>query len=343
VSGRRFGYVFDPLFLLCCALYAANRWWIKPHCHIEFFHSWFNDCLLIPCALPPLLLMHRVLGLRPRWAMPTFGEIAAHWAGWSVLFEVIGPHIMRTVGDPWDAVAYAGGAVVAAGVWHFPFPPCRGFDLLAPHYRWMERLLAGSKLQRCRTAFLNSIPPPRRALLIGEGNGRFLAPFQQAFPAAHCVCVDASAVMLERARRSLEAAGLHTENVEFIQADVLESVRNPQSAIRNAPEFDLVVTNFVLDCFQPEQLAELTKGLAATLKPGGRWLLADFSEPASGLRKWRARLILEGMYLFFGWIAMLPADRLTPPDELLAKNGFVLRERLVFDWGLLHSDLWQRG
>ncbi|HTA30608.1 MAG TPA: hypothetical protein VK731_08975, partial [Candidatus Cybelea sp.] len=61
---RRFGYVFDLLFLVCCALYASNRWLIKPHCHLAFFHNWFNDVLLIPCALPPLLLAHRWLRLR---------------------------------------------------------------------------------------------------------------------------------------------------------------------------------------------------------------------------------------------------------------------------------------
>jgi hypothetical protein len=63
---RRFGYVFDPLFLVCCALYAVNRWLIKPHCHIVFFHSWFNDILLIPCALPPLLLVRLGFVLRQR-------------------------------------------------------------------------------------------------------------------------------------------------------------------------------------------------------------------------------------------------------------------------------------
>src|SRR5580658_4433734 len=65
VAVKRFGYVFDPFFLACCALYAVNRWLIKPHTHIAFFHNWFNDALLIPCALPPLLLAHDLLRLRP--------------------------------------------------------------------------------------------------------------------------------------------------------------------------------------------------------------------------------------------------------------------------------------
>ncbi len=115
---KRFAYLCDPLFLLCCALYATNRWVIKPHVHIEFFHSWFNDTLLIPCALPPLLFTHRVLGLRADDRPPTPLEIISHVVGWSVLFEVIGPHIMRTTGDPWDAVAYAVGGLAAGCWWH---------------------------------------------------------------------------------------------------------------------------------------------------------------------------------------------------------------------------------
>jgi hypothetical protein len=114
---RRFNYVFDWLCLLCCALYAANRWVIKPHTHIVFFHSWFNDTLLIPCALPPLLWLHRRLGLRTHDQPPTPMEIAAHVVGWSILFEVIGPHIMRTTGDPWDAVSYAVGGTIAGFWW----------------------------------------------------------------------------------------------------------------------------------------------------------------------------------------------------------------------------------
>ncbi|EEF62220.1 hypothetical protein [Pedosphaera parvula] len=116
---KRFNYLLDPLFLICCGLYVVNRWVIKPHVHAAFFHNWFNDGLLIPCALPPLLLLHKLCGLRNHDAFPTTGEIAAHLVGWSVLFEWIGPRIMRTTGDPWDVVAYAVGAVLAFVWWRF--------------------------------------------------------------------------------------------------------------------------------------------------------------------------------------------------------------------------------
>lgn len=35
------------------------------------------------------------------------------------------------------------------------------FDRIAPHYRWLEAILAGNVLQRARTAWLAATPPPR--------------------------------------------------------------------------------------------------------------------------------------------------------------------------------------
>ncbi|MDB6065068.1 MAG: Methyltransferase type 12 [Pedosphaera sp.] len=339
---KRFGYLRDPLFLLCCCCYALNRWWIKPHFHSAFFHNWFNDLLLIPCALPPLLLVHDRLGLRARNTPPSALEIAGHLIGWSVLFEVIGPHIMRTTGDPWDVVAYATGALPAWLWWRwFHRAEHRersvNFDPLAPHYRWMEWLLAGPKLQRCRTAFLDSIPAPRHVLLLGEGNGRFLTELLRIHPGAHCTCMDASARMLECARARVQSSGLAANSVQFIHANILNWTPP-------AGQFDLIVSHFFLDCFRPDQLAQLLPRLAAAAAPGAGWLLADFQEPREpAWAKWRARLILRSMYWFFGFATHLPAAHLTVPDASLENLGFVLRERRTYDWGLLHSDLWGRA
>jgi hypothetical protein len=114
---RPFRYLRDPLFLFGCAAYALNRWLLKPHLHSTFLHSYFNDLFLIPCALPPLLLLQRWLKLRSHDGPPTAGEIGFQLVVWSILFEWIGPHIMpHAVGDPWDVVAYAVGGLFA-GLW----------------------------------------------------------------------------------------------------------------------------------------------------------------------------------------------------------------------------------
>ena len=82
--------------------------------------------------------------------------------------------------------------------------------------------------------------------------------------------------------------------------------------------------------------------LASVAAPGAAWLLADFQMPSGGLRRCRARVIHAMMYAFFRLVARLPARRLTPPDEFLKAQGFVLAERRTSEWGLLHTDLWER-
>lgn len=116
---NRFRYWRDGLFLLACFLYALNRWVLKPRVHSAFLHDHFNDLLLIPCALPLLLLAQRWLKLRCNDEPPTAGEIGLNLLLWSVLFEGIGPHLMRhATGDPWDVVAYVAGGIVAGLWWH---------------------------------------------------------------------------------------------------------------------------------------------------------------------------------------------------------------------------------
>lgn len=118
---RSFRYCGDPLFIACCALYVVNRWVIKPHIAIAFFHNWFSDSLLIPCALPPLLWLQSRLSIRARDVIPSWREIGFHLFIWSILFEVVGPLIYpRAVGDWRDVLAYVAGGLIAGWWWNAP-------------------------------------------------------------------------------------------------------------------------------------------------------------------------------------------------------------------------------
>ncbi len=210
------------------------------------------------------------------------------------------------------------------------------FDTLAPHYRWMEPLLAGEKLQRCRVAFLAHVTTAKRILIVGEGHGRFLVECRRALPAAQITCVDASQRMLAIARSRLANAGLGSERVTFLHADVL--AWNPPAGVA-----DLLVTHFFLDCFRPEQLRLLIAQLAQAAQPHAAWLLSDFQVPPAGLPRLRARLILKAMYVFFRVATRLPAGKLSCPDDLIRNQGFELRHRHQSEWGLLRSDFWERN
>lgn len=115
----RFGYLRDPLFLVCAGTYALNRWWLKGLSSSPFVRGHLNDLLLIPAALPVMLWIHRCLQLRHHDAPPSSGEIGLHLVVWSLLCEWVGPKwLQKGTADPWDVVMYSFGAVVAWGIWN---------------------------------------------------------------------------------------------------------------------------------------------------------------------------------------------------------------------------------
>ena len=209
------------------------------------------------------------------------------------------------------------------------------FDRLAPHYHWLEKIFAGGLMQRCRTTFLAHTKNCRRALLVGEGTGKFLVALLRANPRIHITCVESCAGMITQARRRLQHEQFASARVQFEQMDALDW---PPPAER----FDLVATNFFLDCFSAEQLQTLVPRRAAATTAEALWLLTDFRLPERGWRRWRAGVILAALYAGFKLATALSANWLTPPDPLLRRAGFRLVQRRLANFGLAHSDVWQR-
>jgi ubiquinone/menaquinone biosynthesis C-methylase UbiE len=209
------------------------------------------------------------------------------------------------------------------------------FDRIAPHYRWIEGLLAGGQLQGARTAWLDAIRghhSSSRVLIIGEGNGRFLQAFIQQCPNAAITCLDSSPRMIELARSRL---GSRASNIEWVCAKVLQWKGPPKT-------FDLVVTHFFFDCFEPDQVEAMVHHLAPMASPKAEWLMADFTAPDPGSPSLLSRGLLALLFAFFNQTANVTARTLTPPDSWLQQQGFHLHRRRPFAFGLLHSDWWRR-
>lgn len=228
------------------------------------------------------------------------------------------------------------GNMVASRLCFFKAPSDMSFDLLAPHYRWMEFLLAGEKLQRCRTTFLNQIPNAKQILLLGEGHGRCLVECCLRFPNARITYLDSSRRMLDQARRHLARHDFGTDRIQFIHSDVFDWIPPEKT-------YDLVIANFFLDCFCSDQLERIAERIASTATLGGHWLIADFQTAQSGFRHFRSQMILRAMYFFFRVFTGLHAKKLTAPDAYLQSAGFVLHRRTESEWGLLHADWWKRA
>jgi ubiquinone/menaquinone biosynthesis C-methylase UbiE len=209
------------------------------------------------------------------------------------------------------------------------------FDAVAPWYLTLETIAFGDALQRCRVACLGELQSPRRALIVGEGNGKFLCELLRAHPSLEIDCIDASERMLRLARERVEREfPERVHSIRFLQRDIT-SWTPPEN------HFDLIVTHFFLDCFPAARIADMVTELARAATVEATWLLADFCIPAGGFARFRAGLWLAAMYRFFQSTAGIKADELVDAATFLQAEGFALARQHLSRKGMLKSELWR--
>jgi ubiquinone/menaquinone biosynthesis C-methylase UbiE len=207
------------------------------------------------------------------------------------------------------------------------------FDSIAPYYRWIETIVFGNALQRARIYWIDAIPHPKRALIVGEGNGRFLCELLRVHPKIDIDCIDASERMLQLTRSRVRRT--HPESlahVRFFHQNILNW--SPRHS------YDLLVTHFLLDCFESEKLELIVAKLAETARQNAVWLIADFTLPKEHFARAHATLWLRVMYAFFRLTARIKAKKLVDPTPYLEANGFIRTSMKLSRWRMLRADVY---
>jgi SAM-dependent methyltransferase len=199
----------------------------------------------------------------------------------------------------------------------------------------MEYLIFGSYLQQCRMLRIAEMTASRRALLYGDGDGRFLAELVRRAPEMWVVAVDASGEMLRQAAKRLPSEA----QVRLVHADALTC---EAAAFPEAP-FDLVASHFFLDCFDEEELAVLAAHVNAAAGEGAVWVVTDFAIPRLPVARQVGRLVVSGLYLAFGLLTGLRTRRLPDHGPVMRDSGWRLEDRRALLLGLLVSERWRRS
>jgi SAM-dependent methyltransferase len=202
------------------------------------------------------------------------------------------------------------------------------FDAIARPYRWLEYLTLGPLLQRTRAHFLPLLLDRRKAIVLGDGDGRFLAELLSQNRTLRADAVDSSSSMLALLRHRTDAARVTTHHVGALDFHPKDTV-------------DLVATHFFLDCLTQDEVDTLTQRLATSLEPGGLWVVSDFRIPA-GLMRVPASLYVGALYRIFGLLTGLQVRDLPDIAGALARAGLAcvgVHHRL---FGLLTSELWRK-
>jgi ubiquinone/menaquinone biosynthesis C-methylase UbiE len=206
-------------------------------------------------------------------------------------------------------------------------------DPIARSYRWLEYTAFGLALEHSRFDFLSYAVESRRVLILGEGDGRFLAQFLRCNRHASVEVVESSGRMIQLARQRVPLA--ERSRVEFRQVDALSH------SLPHGP-FDLAVSHFFLDSLSGRDAEALISKVSTMLSPGADWLLSEFQEPPGLAQRLHARLWLRTMYRFFALTTGLEASKLPPYRDLLERCGLREIEHRQRRLGLIRSQIWRK-
>ncbi len=209
--------------------------------------------------------------------------------------------------------------------------PPPNLNRLARLYRWMELCTFGPWLWWCRCAYLRAMTSRRRAAVLGDGDGRFVARLLRENPAIAIDAVEASPamvkVMRQRARRHASRLHIFCEDVRLWQP--------------SGEAYDLIVTHFFLDFLTDEEVEALAVRMRHAAAPGAIWIVSEFVVPATLFGRLVARPVVWGLYRSFALLTGLRVRTLPDHPAALRKAGFAQRERRSWLCGLLASERWE--
>ncbi len=200
----------------------------------------------------------------------------------------------------------------------------------------MEYLTFGRALQRCRVAQLPKLTGACRALVLGDGDGRFTSALLQAVPRLRVVAVDSSPAMLQLLVRRAQRCG-SDDRVVPLAGEAVASVQSAAFlAYATGDPFHLVASHFFLDCLSTAEVNRLALAVRPCLAKDALWVVSEFAAPTA----W-ARLLVATLYLLFRLLTGLQVRQLPAWRQALTNAGFSLVYEEHSLRGLLTSSTWQ--
>ena len=161
------------------------------------------------------------------------------------------------------------------------------FDRIAPLYDRLVRIVFGKSMRQAQTKFLNEINDHSRVLILGGGSGWLLAELVALKPGCSITYIDAAGKMIDMAKSKISGC---EQNVSFIHGT--------ESQIPKASTYEVVITHFYLDLFDPHTCSGVCRLIRKHCLSGSLWLACDFVN-----RTWWHGIMLRTMYIFFGLTA----------------------------------------
>ena len=198
------------------------------------------------------------------------------------------------------------------------------FDRVAKYYNLLEILAFGKILYGTRLYFLTRTSKPNNILIVGEGTGHFLKYLVKCYPKSSITIVDSSNRMIKIMRGYNQISKV--QNITILQQDYLKHI--PRT------KYDLIYTNFFLDCFKSTDVLEIVNKIRLMLNEIGEWNDVDFATPDKrNLLSYNYNnFILKVLYKSFRLVCKIESVSISDIDFDYQKLGFILDREIVYQF-----------
>jgi tRNA (cmo5U34)-methyltransferase len=203
-----------------------------------------------------------------------------------------------------------------------------GFNLLAPVYDLLARLVFGKCIDKSQCHFFGTAESVKSTLVAGGGTGRFFEEYFKQHPDSQLVFIEKSPTMITKAR--LRRAP--DMNINFVESDFLTRC--------DAATHDLVLLPFFLDLFSNKSVESIVKSLDQVSKPHTLVIVTDFVKQE---RRGVKSLLIQCMYLFFRLTCDIEAHRLPNWQEAFAGTGWNIKQSATYCKGMIGTYLLARS
>jgi len=211
----------------------------------------------------------------------------------------------------------------------------KGFDFLSGVYDLMSGVAFAGTIGRAQRHFLREIPRGSRVLIVGGGTGKFIFRFlTNAEPDKVCY-VEISKAMMNQAKANFMRINDRDGKVPHWHLGELNS-------LPDLGTFDVAITYFYLDLFDPATLKDEMRGISERLKPSGTWIFADFRRPVRFPMRLVANGMIKLMYLIFRMICSIPASGLPYFLVTFMQSGWEAANQKRFAFGMIEAILFKR-
>lgn len=193
------------------------------------------------------------------------------------------------------------------------------FDRIAPYYDTIASVVFFGAIKRSQIKNLRTALPKGKVLVIGGGSGWIIPYIFESGQVERLYYIEASHKMLGRSKINCPIE--LQSKVEFVFGD--------ENTIPHL-EFDAVITNFFLDCFEEDRLNKVTRLLYERLKPSGMWYWTDFRIDDYWFYKlWQLPLVWL-MYFFFNKTVDLESSQLIDFEKRFNQMELINRRFFAF-------------